>query len=513
MAGMFALFHPQDHLVEPQISARVLTPETAGFPKHPAFTPFNPLISPDVKAERPPSKIVLPGGSVVYRLRAAPPRIEVAEPPANRLIELIKTHYPAFEQTQPLPDHVRRAMRMVQQCHTAALGGHVERCPDGHISRIFYNSCGHRWCPRCAGRQRREWLFERRAKLLPVRHYHVVFTISHRFNDLWRANPRIMGDLLFHSATDALHAFLADPKWLGAEPGITITLETWDDRLFFHPHLHGLVTGGGLTPEGEWRDVPNPHCLVAVTPLMWEFRKRFCRAVKQALEQHELTLPQGTTTRQWLNRLNRANRQNWEVFIAKTGDDGGPSNDEILRYQADDVAGGPLSALRLDPLVADLSTTQVGYLKAPPLSEKRLNEAEDGRVSFQWGAYNPDTGMRERDQRETLPVAEFLRRYLQHIPPANYQTVRHYGLYASAKTAAYARCCELLADRQPPSGESADEPADDETWIEQHTCPVCGKALVVTGYIPSSVTGRCIPRVPIGHVFAPCSSLGGGHDP
>ena len=319
--------------------------------------------------------------------------------------------------------------------------------------------------------------------------------------------------VLFHSATATLRAFLRDSRWLGVEPGITATLETWNDRLFFHPHLHCLVTGGGLTPEGDWKDVPNPRCLVAVKPLMWEFRKRFCRAVREAIEQDELTLPHETTTRQWLNCLNKANRQKWEVFIAKPIEDGGPSSEEILRYQADDVAGGPLSAIRLDPQVSELSTNQLGYLKANPLSEHRLHEARDGWVSFQWGAYNPDTGKRERDRSENLRVAEFLRRYLQHIPPTNYQSVRHYGLYAGAKTEAYTHCCKVLADRQPPVSDSIDEPTDDDTWTQQHTCPVCGQALVVSGYCPSSVTGRIIPRVPIGYVFAPSSSPGGGHDP
>ncbi|MCP4473143.1 MAG: transposase, partial [Gammaproteobacteria bacterium] len=234
-------------------------------------------------------------------------------PPANQLIDLLKTQYPAFEQTQPLQDHVRQAVRMLTSCHTPALGGHVESCPHGHIQRIFYHSCGHRFCPRCAARKRRKWLLKRQAKLLPVRHYHTVFTVPHAFNDLWRRNPQVMGDLLFHSATDALRTLLADPRWLGAEPGITVTLETWDDQLQFHPHLHCLVTGGGLTPEGEWKDVPNPRCLVAVKPLMWEFRKRFRQGLKQALQAGTLTLPEGTTTQQWLNRVNKVNRQKWTV--------------------------------------------------------------------------------------------------------------------------------------------------------------------------------------------------------
>jgi hypothetical protein len=447
--------------------------------------------------------------------RLCVPTPEVMEPPANRLVDLFTTHYPAFEQTQPLQDYVRQAVRMLMSCHTSALGGHVERCPHGHVERIFYNSCGHRGCPRCAARKRRKWLLTRQGKLLPVRHYHVVFTLPHVFNDLWYWNFQTMGNLLFQSAVDALRALLADPRWLGAEVGITVTLETWDDRLFFHPHLHCLVTGGGLTPDGEWVDVADPRCLVAVTPLMWEFRKRFCQSLKQALQDGTLTLPEGTTMRQWLNRLNKANRQNWEVFIAKPPEDGGPSTDDILRYQAEDIAGGPLSGDRVRS-VSDLSATQLAYLKSAPLHETRLEEAPEGRVSFWWGAYDSTTGTRERTQIETLPVSEFFRRYLQHIPPPRYQTVRHYGLYTSAKKAAYEQCCESLKDRQPavpledatPASSSLEASAE---WLREHTCPTCGLPLIVTASIPSSLTGQVIRRLPLGHAPARPPTSGGAH--
>jgi hypothetical protein len=453
---------------------------------------------------------------IPYPLHDVPtPQIEMMTSPTNRLIDLLTTHYPAFEQTQSLQDHVRQAVRMVSACHTSALGGHVERCPNGHIERVFYNSCGHRFCPRCAARIRRKWLLDRQAKLLPVRHYHVVFTVPHTFNALWRLNPQRMGDLLFHSATDALRALPADPRWLGAEPGITVTLETWDERLHFHPHLHCLVSGGGLSPNGEWLDVPNPRCLVAVKPLMWEFRKRFCQELRQALEDGVLTLPEGTTKRQWLNRLNKVNRQSWEVFIAKPPEDGGPTSEGILRYQAEDVAGGPLSPDRLVQTTA-LSTTQLAYLKSTPLSETRLEDAPEGQVSFRWGAYNPTTGTRERTQIETLSVKEFLRRYLQHVPPSGYQTIRHYGLYSGAKKTAYKQVRAFLNDRQPPvPSEDTDDTfcADSDAWLQEHLCPVCGQALIVTAYIPSSLTGKIIPRLPLGYALARPPTHGGDHVP
>jgi hypothetical protein len=456
----------------------------------------------------------------LYRLSGSPiPRTEVMAPPANRLIDLLTRQYPAFERRQPLQAHVRRAVRMAMRCHTSALGGHVERCPNGHIERIFYNSCGHRFCPRCAGRTRRSWLIRQLGTLLPVRHYHVVFTLPHAVNPLWRQNPQVMGTLLFHSAVDALRGLLAEPERLGAEPGMTVTLETWDDRLLFHPHLHCLVTGGGLSPEGAWKDVPNPRCLVAVKPLMVGFRKRFCQGLRQLLTDEALTLPEETRTRHWLNRLNRVNRQTWAVFIAPPPEDGGPSAFDILSYQAQDVAGGPVDAARL---LEDtpLSATQLAYLKSAPLSEHRLEDHQDERIRFRWGEYDPETGTRERSEIESLPPDEFLRRYLQHVPPPRYQTVRHYGLYTSAKKAAYAQARQILdeAGRHLPFGaveiaQSPDTKQDTDHWRQAHTCPICGAPLVVSKLLGSSRTGKVIPRVKPGQILIRPPDSGGPHGP
>jgi hypothetical protein len=152
------------------------------------------------------------------------------------------------------------------------------------------------------------------------------------------------------------------------------------------------------------------------------------------------------------------------------------------------------------------------------MSESRIEDTQkqEGQVTFRWGVYAPDTGKRERDRPETLSAAEFLSRYVQHVPPSGYQTVRHYGVYTSAKKEAYERCCEVLSERTPESlpSVSGDDAADTDTWIEQHTCPICGKSLIVSSYLPSSLTGKVIPRVPLGHVFASSSSIiRGGHDP
>ena len=136
------------------------------------------------------------------------------------------------------------------QCRTAALGGHIQACPDGHMSRIWYNSCRHRSCPQCAYLQTERWLALQRARLLACDHYHVIFTLPHDLNPLWLANVPVMTTLLFQAVRDTLVELLADPKYLGAQPGILAALHTWSQTLVLHPHVHCLVTGGGLPPDG-----------------------------------------------------------------------------------------------------------------------------------------------------------------------------------------------------------------------------------------------------------------------
>src|SRR5919197_3197360 len=165
--------------------------------------------------------------------------------------------FPAYEQTHPLPAHVRKAARAIMQCRTAVLGGHVQACPDGHMARVWYNSCRHRSCPQCAYLQTERWLAVQQARLLACDHSHVIFTLPHDLNPLWLANVPVMTTLLFQAVRDTLGTLLADPKYLGAQPGILAALHTWSQTLVLHPHVHSLVTGGGLTPDGQGQGARN----------------------------------------------------------------------------------------------------------------------------------------------------------------------------------------------------------------------------------------------------------------
>jgi hypothetical protein len=446
-------------------------------------------------------------------------QLEVVTQPPNRMVEILEFGYAEFERRHPLPGYVREAARMAIHCRTSTLGGHVEKCPDGHLERVWYNSCGHRFCPRCAYRKQQHWLHKERTHVLPVRHFHVTFTIPHAFNDLWWGNFKEMATLLFRTAAQALQELLRDPERVGVQVGITAALHTWDDQMLRHPHLHCLVTGGGLTPEGEWKESFKPGdkpFLVSVKALMQRFRKLFCRRLERKIKQGRLTLPQGCRPQQRLNLINQVNQTNWQVHIKKPPEDGGPTTEEILQYQAQAVAGGPISPLRIEHIERKIATwteaihaaqePQLRYISEAPMTDHRI-EAVDlnaSYVTFCWGKYDQETGRRGRDKTATVTVEEFIRRVLFHVTPPDFQAIRHYGLYTSTKKKEREQLRELLPDVPEADVEqhtASTKARKDEgrvsldEYMEQRShCPVCGKRLVLSHVIPSSASGKISPR-------------------
>jgi hypothetical protein len=446
-------------------------------------------------------------------------QVEVVTTPPNRIVEILELGYAEFEQDHPLPGYVREAARMALYCRTSALGGHVERCPDGHVERVFYNSCGHRFCPRCAFRKQQNWAAKQHKKLLPVRHFHATFTIPHEFNELWWCHFKDMADLLFHAAADALQDLLKDPKRAGVQVGIVAALHTWDDRLFRHPHLHCLVTGGGLTDEDTWKDSYKPGekpFLVPVNALMQHFRKLFCRRLERKIKKERFTLPDGYSKQQMLNIINKVNRSNWEVYVSKPPEDGGPTTKEILDYQAKAVAGGPIPEMRIADIerkvnewVADIvqaQQPQLGYLSEALMPNSRFEtvDGEANSVSFRWGTFDHNSARRRRDKLCTLPLDEFIERLLWHVTPPQFHAVREYGLYTGAKKTEYQKLRAVLPDAPEPEvvklertgqTEQVDGRISLQEYIDQRTrCPVCGKKLEVCAVIRSSVTGKISPR-------------------
>jgi Putative transposase/Transposase zinc-binding domain len=391
------------------------------------------------------------------------------------LQQIFQDAYPHYEQTHPLPTHVRRAARAIMQCRTAALGGHIQACPDGHVARVWYNSCRHRSCPQCAYLQTERWLAVQRARLLACDHYHVIFTLPHDLNPLWLANVAGMTTLLFQAVRDTLVTLLADPKYLGAQPGILAALHTWSQTLVLHPHVHCLVTGGGLTPDGQWQAVRTGF-LLPVRVVMAVFRGKLLAAIRQALTREDLALPEGMRPQPFLNLLNRLGhprKTKWNVHIRERYRHGAG----VVTYLARYLRGGPIKNARLVAWEGDRVTFTC---------RARPEEADGGSVAA---------------PRLTLSVADFLQRWLLHVPVPQTRVVRSYGLYHPTQAAALAVCRTALA--QPPV--EAPVVLEWQTVCAQRgdlhpeRCPTCGQLLVCTGVIPR---GGAPPSVPCGEQAA-----------
>jgi putative transposase/transposase-like zinc-binding protein len=368
--------------------------------------------------------------------------------------------FPAYAALHPLPAHVRTAARAIMQCRTAALGGHVQACPDGHVARVWYNSCRHRACPQCAYLQTERWLARQRARLLACDHYHVIFTLPHDLNPLWLANVQVMTTLLFQTVRDTLCTLLADPKYLGARPGILAALHTWSQTLVLHPHVHCLVTGGGLTPDGQWKAVRQGFLLPARV-VMAVFRGKMLDAIRQAYVREALVLPESMRPQPFVNLLNRLGhptKTRWNVRIME-------------RYRHG----------------AGVVTYLARYVRGGPLKNARLVACDGERVTFTYRARQEETdGAHPVAQRLTLSIADFLQRWLLHVPMPQTRVMRSYGLYHPSHAAALAVCRAELG--QPPM--EAPAVLDWQTVcasrgeVHPERCPTCGQRLVCTSVIP-----------------------------
>jgi len=362
----------------------------------------------------------------------------------------------AYERRHALPEQMRRAVWAIRACRTALLGGHVQTCPEGHLERVWYNSCRHRMCPPCAWGQGERWLAKQKARLLACEHDHVIFTMPHELNDLWLSNVAVMMPLLFASVHDTLVTLLGDPKYLGAKPGIIATLHTWPQTLLLPPHVHCLVTGGGLSAAGQWVAVRHGF-LLPMRVVMALFRGTLLAAIRQGLHQGQLTLPPGKSRPQVENLLNKLGRQRWHVHIRER-DPCGPGG---LSYLARYLRGGPLSNRRL--LACDGQQVVFGYAE-------RAN-ANEGPT---------------RHQTMRRPLEQCLGRWLLHVPPRHAGLGRCWGLYAHTQGEALAQCRQQMGQGPEEALAPRDRPHEGEAWEEAPwaRCPVCGQRLVCRALIP-----------------------------
>jgi hypothetical protein len=362
--------------------------------------------------------------------------------------------YTAFAQSHQLRAHVRKAVWALLACRPARLGGHIQACPEGHVERVWYNSCRHRLCPQCAWLQVERWLTRQKARLLACDHYHVIFTLPAELRGLWLTNVRVMTQLFFATVRETLDELLGDVHYLGVQPGFIVALHTWSQTLVLHPHLHCLVTGGGLTAEGQWRAVRNGF-LLPVRVVLAVFRGKLRAAIDAAVRGGMLTLPAGIPLRQWATLRNQLGRQKWNVHIRERY----PHGTGVLTYLARSSRGGPMANQRL------VSCTPAAVTLRYRLDGEDVSSPRQGLI--------------------TLAIAEFIRRYRVHVPEPGTKVVRCYGLYAPSKRAALAVCRAQLGQGpvvQPRvlDGQTAGQDRGDNHLAR---CLVGGRRLVAIGVL------------------------------
>jgi hypothetical protein len=267
---------------------------------------------------------------------------------------LFQKGFSTYAANRGLPLHHHKAAYWLQNCRTARLGGHAQVCENGHVAGVWYNSCHHRYCPQCNGPIKERWLERLKGSLIQCEHRHLIFTIDHALNDLWRCNRRVLADLLFQAVDETLKSFLGDDRYLGATPGYLLCLHTWSRSLALHPHIHCLITEGGLDSQGEWQR-PRLDCFLPARAVMPKFRGKLLALIRQAAATERLVLPAELTPQRLKNRLNQLGRKKWNVRIQTRYAHGAGVATYLARY----LRGGPIrnSQLTVQTTTSSIDTT------------------------------------------------------------------------------------------------------------------------------------------------------------
>ena len=394
--------------------------------------------------------------------------------PALEVADIFREHGPAWRDVQR--SHLSLAqlkvMSAITQCRTAALGGHVLRCEGCGTDQVAYNSCRNRHCPKCQSTAAKRWLQARQDDLLPVEYYHVVFTLPAAIADLAYQNKAVIYGLLFDMAAEVLQTIATDPKHLGARIGATLVLHTWGSALTHHPHVHGIVPGGGLSSDGKAWVACRRGFFLPVRVLSRLFRRRF---LEELLQAH-----QGGKLKFFGEHTSLADVQAFKKWLA-------PSHKCEWVVYAKRPFAGP------EAVLAYLSR----YTHRVAISNSRLI-AMDGRgVTFRWKDYRVKDGAKgqKRYKAMTLSPEEFMRRFLLHVLPGGFHRIRHYGLLTNgSRKANLALARELLGALKPePAAVDGEDPdIKPPTFVCQH----CGRALLIVQTFTRGQAIRGPPQEP-----------------
>ena len=327
------------------------------------------------------------------------------------------------EARRALSTAARRVMTAIEDCRTAALGGHVEQCDRCRHRRVWYNSCRNRHCPKCQALARAAWIEARRADLLPVDYFHVVFTVPSAVAAIAYQNKAVVYGLLFRAAAETLRTIAADPRHLGAQVGFLAVLHTWGQTLVHHPHLHCVVPGGGLAPDGTRWVACRPSFFLPVRVLSRLFRRRLLDALGEAFETGRLhfagSLGALNDRPGLADHLQPARQTEWVVYAKPPF--AGP--DQVLDY--------------------------VGrYTHQVAIANQRLLSLNDGQVRFRYTDYRRPRSPRQKTM--TVAATEFIRRVLLHVLPSGFHRMRYYGFLANrTRHQQVARCRQLLGTPSP----------------------------------------------------------------
>ena len=357
------------------------------------------------------------------------------------LAEIVRAYGDGYRRTHRLATVQRIALRAIAACRTAALGGRRETCDHCGATRLIYNSCRNRHCTTCQGRASAQWVTARRADLLPIPYFHVVFTLPHALNALAQGNPRVIYALLFRAAAETLLTFGRDPRHLGGTLGVTAILHTWSQTLTQHVHVHCLVTGGALSRDHTRWIRGRAAFLFPVQALSIVFRAKYLAGLQQAFDERALTFAGGTTplaeARQFAAFVGQLRATPWVVYAKRPF--AGPA--QVLQYLG-------------------------RYTHRIAISNARLVSVRAGVVRFRWKDY-ADRG---RTKVMALDVDEFLRRFLVHVLPRGFVRIRHFGVLANRqRRSALARARHLLAAPMPPTSSASPH----DTTADATRCPFC----------------------------------------
>jgi hypothetical protein len=373
--------------------------------------------------------------------------------PALEVADIFRVHGAAWREAQRghLSLAQLKVMSAITQCRTAALGGHILRCDGCSVEQVSYNSCRDRHCPKCQSHAAKRWLDARQADLLPVEYYHVVFTLPAPIAEIAYQNKAALYGLLFDIAAETLLRIAADPKHLGASIGATLVLHTWGSALTHHPHVHGIVPGGGLAPDGKRWIGCRPGFFLPVRVLSRLFRRRFLEELQRLSAAGRLrffgehrALADAQAFADWMAPLRTCE---WVVYAKRP-------------------FAGPQAVL------AYLSR----YTHRVAISNNRLLAMDEHGVSFRWKDYRAKG--KTRHKAMTLSPQEFMRRFLLHVLPGGFHRIRHYGLLANGNRRANLALARALLNVAPPSPDESDA---EQATVPAPTfvCAHCGRAMVV----------------------------------